>query len=369
MKKIPQLICIVLCMAALAGCSKNEPIKPANSGEEMVAIELSAMFEVEATRATYVSQAIRNVLFAIFDDAGTFESVKSISDYSAGERIYLRVGRVYKIFAIANLDNSNCPGGSVDNFFAGVSTVADLDNLFLFAPTTVTPGKMIMCSDAPARLDIVTGSPYFHTIPIRNIQTKIDLNIYNRVTDSGGGTLASGVTLHSYNINALPGFSHMLEQAADYSSPSSSADFWNTAVTIFPTGYTTEQLGSDWYRKYSIEIYTFENRQGVGTTTITNANQRKEYAPQFATEIVILGADAAGHVFNTFVHPGKGRNISGTTVVDDINNFDINRNCVYHINVVIYNTTNISSDTRRQYYKTVLCGELEDPGSGTGADF
>ena len=381
MKRILYPICIALCAAALSGCSKDGPPKPLD--DELIAIELSATFTpVAVSRAdAYVSQTIRNVAFIVFNAAGTAvepNGRKYIDDYSAGERIYLRPGN-YRIFAVANLDDSNCPGSlTAKTYFSDVNSVGDLAGKYLVTSSTAG-SKAIMCSDDAETVNITTGtpgSPYPYTIHIRSVQTRIELNVYNKVNGQFDTTVASGVTLLSYDVNSLPSNSWLLERTKasnpanyDYalSLGTPSTGYWETAVQGFPT-YTTVPLGSDWYRKYSIEIYIFENRRGNGTTTIVDVKDRKKYAPESATEIVIFGQDANGHVFDTYVHPGQGR-ISETPVVDNIDNFDIDRNCIYHINVVIKSTASISTDTRRQYYETVLCGELKDPTNGTGADF
>lgn len=364
MKKLLYAVCTVLYAAALSGCSKGTPDEPVPQ-DELAVVELSAVFEpVSVTRAT-VSQVIRNVAFVIFNEDGTVFDSPYIDDYEGGERIYLRVGKKYQVFAVANLDASNCPGSLTPaTFFSDVSSVADLANKYLIGSSTAAD-KVIMCSDAPVILDIVTGPSYSHPIEIRCVQTRIDFNVYNKCDSSGNPS--SGVTLHSYNINNLPSNSWLLERMADYSDASSG--FWHTGELTFPSYSVVQASSGEYYRKYSIPVYVFENRQGEGTEEITDENDRKKYAPELATEFVILGEDASGHVFDTYVHPGKGRTPEETPDDDNINNFDVDRNCIYTISVFIKGVDDISIDTRRQYYKVVLCGNLEKPTIGDTGNF
>lgn len=364
MKNIKYSIFAILFAVIIVSCERNEiPVE-----EELVAIELVAAEEsVEVSRAANMN-LIDNATILVFDAAGTTVLYRKNVNHNSGGRLYIKKGTGYQIFAVANLADANCPGAyTAANYLNDVTQVSDLNSKYLIA-TTSTPDKIIMCSNLVTGVDVTSAN--FTTpiqIELKRVQTKIDLHVYNKT--SGGG---SGVTLHSYYTNNLPLGSWLRGRAGSSPNPSTGdyAGGYSTtkgSPVLFSTlTPTTDKPG---YAHYTIEIITFENRRGNGTTAITNVYDRKKYAPANALEITIAGYDAAaGTMLNTYVHPGKGRTPENAGP-DNINNFDLDRNCIYHVNVYIESTTNITYDSRREHLELKVCGDLESPTNGTGADW
>ncbi len=363
-------IWIFLTLAAFAGCSDDEPSGGADPGGDMAAVELSVAGEpVQVTRSnlTPLMSTIDNVTILVFDASNNLIAGKNL-DYASGERLYLRKGD-YQIFAVANLDDSNCPNGEASTYLNDVSTTAGLAGKYVLASSQTLQelGKMIMCSGIEP-LTISSTAPA--TITLRRLQTKIDLNIYN--LSDASGNIQSGLSLHSYYTNNLPLSSFLVERAVpDYprtlADPSSG--YGNIPTVNFSTipSSVVEPSPGVFYLKQSVEIYCFENRGGSATSPMSSEYDRKKYAPEFALQISLLGY-VSNKVLDTFILPGKGRD-SETPPDTWIDNFDVDRNCIYHVNVVINNTADISMDSRREYLGLTLCGDLDSPSNGTWGDY
>lgn len=359
---------MLLTAVLFSACVRTLPDGPATTvDDDLVALELVPTGgSVQITRANM--NDISNAVVLVWDQAGTTLLHNRYLDYAAHERVYLRAG-TYQIFAVANLTDANCPNGDAATWLSDVALRDDLNAKFLLADPNAT--HMVMCSGIQTKTltDYVTPME----IKLRRLQTVIDLNIYNKISGPGPEeAVTSGVELDSFFTDNLPNGSWLLERTSASPSPSDdyrTAGYGKTSPTNFSTlTYNDEQVNDNWYRHYSAEIITFENRRG-SDSRVTTAYQRKKYAPDNALEINVIGK-VGNQMLDTFVLPGKGRSVeSNEPDIDNITNFDVDRNCIYHVNVVINSTTNISIDSRREYLELVVCGDLETPGIGVGGNF
>lgn len=370
MNRIRKIVCFagLTCAVALTGCARTEPGEPSHGEDDMFAVELAAAGgSVQVSRAADMN-AIENAIVLVWDAAGTTLLHNRYLDYAGKERVYLRAG-TYQIFAVANLTDENCPNGSVATYLSDVAVPADLNGKHLIA-TSSTPGNLIMCSGVETT--VIANNTDDKTIVLRRVQTKINLNIYNKISGQGG-SVASGVEMHSYYTDNLPKGSYLIEQPAT-DNPSDPYDYPGGYERVYPTTLSNptevELTSGNWYHRYNVEIITFENRRGtIDILEIASAYDRKEKAPDNALEINVIGY-ANGAVLDTFVLPGKGRSAEPNYPdMDNIANFDVDRNCIYHINVIINNTANIDIDSRREYLELAVCGDLNPPVDGTGAEF
>lgn len=362
MKKILYPVAIVLITALFSACTRTEP------DEELVAVEFIAAGEsVQVTRAADMN-GIDNAIMLVFDQTGTTLLHYKNLKYAAGERMYLRAG-TYQIFVVANLTDDNCPGDyTAADYLSDVVASSQLDTKHLLAASLRGDGKVIMSSGLVTTT--ISHNRDDKTITLFRVQTKINLNVYN-LLDGLGGNVISGVELYSFFTKNLPQGSYLIERATssnpyDYTL----AGYGETSPVKFSAITSKDTVvNTTPYRKYRIEILTFESRRGTVSGVSSSMYERKELAPDNALEVNILSY-ANSKMLNTFVLPGLGRNTEPLpdTVFGD---FNIDRNCVYHVNVYIdgANPANITADSRREYLEIVVCGDLESPGSGSGADF
>ncbi|MDL2255427.1 hypothetical protein LJC38_02450 [Parabacteroides sp. OttesenSCG-928-K15] len=355
-------IYILFLLTTLAGCSNTEiPIEE----DDLVAIELVGLNgSVQVSRAGIDPSltAIHNATIIVFD--GTEDKVlhRRTINYTDGERVYLKRGGTYKVFVIANLDDDNCPNGDAATYFDDVTNIAHLDNKYFIS--SAEPGE------APAKMPMISGttSDPLHsvtippaplavadtkvTLELRSLYTKVSVNIYNKV--NGGG---SGVELLSYYASNLPVYSWIVEQASDYPQtldPKTTGYDRSSLMDIRQPTQTTED-----YACHSFDVYCLENRRG-SVAGLTNPYYRKAQAPEYAFEINFQGNISNNKVLQTYLLVGKD---------NDNSNFDVDRNCIYTVNVYVNSTTNISSDSRRMSLDVVVCGELESPEDGEGKEF
>jgi hypothetical protein len=382
--------------AAVAGCARVEPTP---SEKQLVPLDLVALTgRADITRA-YVDGSLSTISTAtviVFD--GTEDKVLQYRhlDYAAGERIFLQRGRTFRVFAVANLTDANCPNGSAATYFDDVETMADLDDKYFISTTAATakPTVMPMTSIGenypadPNYLDtqIVTldvdGTS--QTIAMRSLYTKISLNIYNKT--NGTAYVTSDMDIVRYLTKNLPRYSWLIERprsdTADYAqSPDSSlakpaygyaaTDFVDISYGEWTT--TAEAVNGNSYvrLKQNIDLYTLENRRGT-KSEVTTMYDRKKYAPPFALEINLIGyatVDYDSRVLETHLLIGKGREASPTP--DGwMGNYDVDRNCIYHVDVFFDGVGNIDIDSRRNYLDLLaVCGDLTPPTDGTPGEF
>lgn len=369
MKKIIYSAFTVLCVAVLAGCARDGEHVPA--GDEAVAIELSVVGgSVQVTRAGIDPSltTIYNATFVVFDAANSdaWLQTKTIN-YAGGERLYLRPGN-YKIFAAANIDPA---------YLSGVTSITALNSVYIPAASPFGPKPamvpMITGTTGTPIEEITIDSPITTTsfeLEMRSLYAKMSINIYNR-TDSSG-TVQSGVNPQGYYTENLPTASYLVEQASDYAY-TNTLYAQSALVTTLPALVTglfefTQQPGN-YYNKRIVDIYSLENRRG--DVTLTNANDRRADAPAYATVTHIMSAvTGSGNLLDTYVFPGKGRAVEANDPdIDNIGNYDIDRNAIYYVNVIINGTGDVINDSRREYLERVVCGSLTPPTNGTGADF
>jgi hypothetical protein len=361
---------------------------PADDG--LVPIELAALTSgVEVTRAAGIDPSYTTISSATIIVFHATEDRVLQNRYLADvttDKVYLKKGETetsYRVFAVANLVDANCPNGNASTYFADVDEIADLEGkYFIASPAGTAPALMPMTSigsaaDLSTQIATVVVQPpsliapvppaveYSVTIQMRSIYTKVEMNIYNK---SG-----SGVTPQSYFIENLPKHSWIVERAKSSSAaagddyPQSYTGYDNTAWDDLTTGWTASENS---YMKRTITFYTLENRRGVVSGLNPNMYERKAEAPANALEFTFTG-QANGKILYTYVLIGKGRDALDPP--DEwYGNYDVDRNCIYQVNVYIdgANETNITSDTRREYLNVVaVCGELTPAGKGTEGEF
>jgi hypothetical protein len=379
-------------VAALVGCVRGV-VEPTPEGDGLVPIELVGLTSAaEVTRAGIdpAYTEIKTATIIVFNSAGTQVLQRRNINYAAGERVYLKPG-AYSVFAVANLADGNCPGASTAaNYFGDVNDVGDLtDKSFLStaatgaAPSTTTGMPMTSIGDVAdisTQIAIVTvpdpivqGESDVVTIKMRSIYTKVSFTIYNRND--------SGVTPQSYLVENLPVGSWIWERPlgggglppdyADYLAAQTPPQpgYVNMALATFApaaSGWAGAPAPLDGYKMYSFDLYTLENRRG--TVASTDVDERKANAPAGALQLTIMG-EVGTKMLYTYVLVGKGRS-AATPTDDQLGNYDVDRNCIYHVNVFINGTENVETDSRREYLdQTAVCGDLTSPENGTTVEF
>ena len=363
--KTPYIAAIAL-LAVLMGCMR-EPEKEENSGKEvLVPIELKiSEGKVHVSRASNLDalmSTIYNATLLVFDNSDNLVVNKNIQ-YDEGERVYLKAGSTYKVFVVANLDDSNCPNGDALTYLAGVSHPDDLKGMYILnSPQSIQElGKMVMCSDWLSTLTIPhpIGTSTIATITLKRLHTKISLNIYNRTDPSG--VIQSGVLPQTYYTSMLPQASFLVERTSpntDYPQtlPDPLEGYMQTGAEVLPPS-TPVYLKGNYYARRSFELFCFENRSGT-VDGLTNVYDRRELAPQQALTIYLL-SNVTGNTLVTYILPGKGRETDdGSDGPGAINNFDIDRNSIYHVNVFINGTNDVTIDSRREYLDEPIILEL-----------
>lgn len=372
----------------LAGCSGSDEYSPEDQ-DGLVAIELSAAEgSVEVTRAgidATLATTIDNVTFVVFDGTNDVVVQRKTVNYAGGERLYLRPGS-YRIFAVANLDDDNCPNGDAAAYLSGITNIAGLSGAGMYIWATQTTPAL---GSKPAKVPMITGTTSTPlaalTIPaslttttsfdlkLRSLYTKVEVNIYNKVTSEDNATVTSGVTPLRYYIEDLPAASWLVDHPSDYTETSLTTLYTESGLVTLPAPGSTivefPQLSGSYYNKTTVEVYMLENRRG--DRTVPTANDRRAEAPDYAT-IFSLMSSVTGRddLLASYILPGKGR-AGENSYPDNIENYDIDRNSIYHINVIINgaNPANIIIDSRREFLERVVCGQIEDPTPGPGADF
>jgi hypothetical protein len=404
-RKIFYSICVVF-VVTLGGCAHVEV--PALPQDEYVPIRLVALTSgVEVTRAGIDPSAtdIESATIIVFD--GTEDKVlqcRHLTDV-ATEQIYLKAGDTYRVFAVANLGDGNCPNGDAATYFDDVAEIADLDEKYFIstvaagAAPTLMPMTSVDNSDATSSLATVTiqhpllppavGVESTVTIKMRSIYTKVVVTIYNRT--SRWGANQSGLTFSSYLTENLPQGSWIVERpladvvydsetetwsenatAAGDDYPQTLTPLWTgyaaSGLTDISTGWSTTpiQIGANYYVSRSFDVYTLENRRGI--VAGVSAHQRKEKAPQYALQLTAIGT-LNNKTFYTYVLVGKGR-VPETPPDWWYGNYNVDRNCIYHVNLYVNSINNIEQDTRREYLDVVVVqNDLVSPTPDTIIDF
>jgi hypothetical protein len=224
---------------------------------------------------------------------------------------------------------------------------------------------------------------------MRSIYTKVAVTIYNR-TDSEGANL-SGLTFSSYLAENLPQSSWIVERpladvvydseaktwsenatAAGDDYPQTLTPVWTgyaaSGLTDISTGWTATpiQKETDYYVSRSFDVYTLENRRGI--VPGVSALRRKEMAPERALQLTVVGT-LNGKPFYTYVLVGKGR--APETPPDWwYGNYNVDRNCIYHLNLYVNSITDVEEDSRREYLDVVAVqNDLIPPTSDPVIDF
>jgi hypothetical protein len=387
-RKIVYCACGV-CVVTLGSCVRNE-VEPSEFEDRLVPIELVGLTgAAEITRAG-IDQSftdIKTATIIVFNSDGTEVLQRRNLNYAAGDRVYLKTGASYNVFAVANLSDGNCPNGDWETYFNDVYMVGGLSEKLLLstvtagaAPSTTTGMPMTSIDSYANQIaivevpdPIVIGESDVVTIKMRSIYTKVALTIYNKSD--------SGVTPQSYLVENLPIGSWIVERQqayanhdyADYLAAQTppQAGYVNSSLTSFSPAaseWSTAPAPLDNYKMHSFDIYTLENRRGPETAPSADMDARRDNAPANALDVTIIGA-ANNKMLYTHVLVGKGRNAAIPTD-DALGNYDVDRNCIYHVNVYINGTANVEVDTRREYLDVVaVCGDLTSPVDGTEVEF
>lgn len=335
---------------------------------------------------------IDDVHMLIFQDSngdGVIEDtdpliIRNFYEYGVMQNIYLKQGPTYFVYVVANLDDSNCPNGDVDTYFDDVDTYGALKGKIVqfLEKTPRELNKMIMSTEGIVPISLPLNSNVFEpTIILQRVQSKFIVNIYNKVTSQSDPTVASGVFPSTLAAVDMPTYSYVLGRPVPDAGADGSHDY---AFTLGENGYYRSQSdflldgqvveypegSGNWYTKQTVEFFAFENRRGSnpdindydtdGSGPIQNVYGRKALAPDYSTYLELLSL-TEGNALMTYVHAGKGRDAEEMPVQgDDITNFDVDRSCVYHFNIVINSVNNVTIDTRREYLNQVVLFNLPD---------
>lgn len=395
MRQIRYTVAAALALV-LSGCATERFDGPV-AEEPLVAVELKVPTALaETTRAdSPLMNEIHNVIFLIFADTsgnpGALLYRRTINDYETGDRIYLKRGD-YHIFAVANLVDENCPNGNAATFLVGIEDADDLDDVYITIASqgVAEIGKMPMCSPAVERVTIASTDV---SITLHRLYAKLQLNIYNRIQDTPTvdiGTVISGVDFVTYATLNRPRTSYLIQRSGYEDHPKTNPTVLYTGrepqklpdydrVTAYAGKGAANVLGK-WYRKRTIEVYTFDNRFADVTDAAAITQQRRaELAPAEASAFFIQAnngsdpdpddedGDTSTRLFYLYIYPGIGRDYE-TPVVDNYANYTIERNSVYTLNVWINGMGNVEHDSRRDRIVIATEGDLENPTEGEGRD-
>ncbi len=389
MTTIFKKIIFAACIAALAlpaGCIKDNADdmsgKKGGAPEGYVKVNFNFITEDGKSFQTRASSDpmldflddVHLFIFEDVDDDGIDEhdlmTLRDFYEYGVQQNIYLKKNQAitYYAFAIANLDDSNCPNGNVDTYFDDVVTYGDLQKKYVQF-NNVSPsqtGKVIMSSSEALALTL--GPPdnpqpgdedvFTPDVIMSRVQTKFIVNIFNRVT-SAGANLSKVHPSTMYFVN-VPQYSYLMGRTTDYAYTPGNLVNVNNGYYSSPTDFIPDPTGSpqliggDYYTRQTIEYYSFENRRGTVNLN-GNVYNRFENAPQNSTYFKLTSITDLGTLL-TYVHAGQGRNTSTPTptLTDNINDYNVERNCIYHFNIYIKDTMNVTVDTRREFIQQLV---------------
>lgn len=406
----------ILAAFALTGCSKSD-IDPVSGGMDVpqgyVKLNINP---VVAIGGEYLSKAdpallnkIDDVHVLIFEDSdqnggtagdGIIEdtdplTIREFYEYGISQNIYLRKETVYYIYVVANLDDSNCPNGSVETFFDGVETYGDLKNLYVQSDRSPAEvGKILMATPEYVTVTFDQQDEVFTTVSLERMQSQFIVNVYNKVTSQTDWTVTSGVYPTVLNTIDIPRYSYVVEREVvsdgthDYPFSLANKDngYRESSSNTLPDPEVAIQFEGDWYTKQTIEFFSFENRRGsipeindytndtIGFT-VPEVYGRRELAPYYSTYVQISSL-TEGNALLMYIHAGKGRENPDYNVQpgdradeDDITNFDVDRGCIYNFNVYIKSVTDVMIDTRREYLDQILIIQMPDAISRLDAHF
>lgn len=308
--------------------------------------------------------------------------IRNFYEYGIKQNIYLKKGEVYYIYIIANLDDSNCPNGSVNTYFNDVKTYGDLKNKYvqIMERNARDLNKMIMATKEIVPIKLPAGSNVFSPqIPLHRLQSKFSVNIYNKVQSQTDLTITSGVYPTTINAADLPRYSYVHSRPVEennggshdyaFSLTNPSSGFFNSTNRFLSKPEEVVQIGGNWYTRQSVEFFCFENRRGAVSEIdnytvdtipdIPHVYGRKKLAPDFSTYLV-LNSLTEDNTLLTFVHAGKGRDQEQPTLQDDITNFDVDRSSVYNFNIYINGIDDVRIDTRRSFLDQLVLFTLPD---------
>lgn len=375
MKKIIRHIpfaCLLLA-TLLAGCVREEDFEvPAVRGEGETSLLLSFRTNtpsVVVSRATPVDllmDAIDDVHILIFKDVSGVEGIdentpvdkRDYIQYKTEQRVFLQPGAIYYVFAAANLN----AGAS---YFDDVQKYGDLQKKILVQGASLIPDKLVMTTKGVVPVNLTDIGDKTSVIFLSRVQTQMRLNIYNKVDERGD--IASGVYPVSFTGINIPRYSYLLDRGMkpgdtqsrglDFSSYTDDEHkdtvFTRTATYLLPDPVETVTIGTTRYTRQTVYGFVFENRQGRVFTfkdrdgvvkNLTSVKDRKLAAPEFAT-IAQITSTTADKVLLTYMMPGQDLNGD----LDVTNDYNIDRNCIYHLNVYIRGVNEVETDSRREY--------------------
>lgn len=385
----------LLAVALFYGCSdeieqvmNDNSVPPGYARLDVNLVAVNGKAYMTRAEADPVMSFIDDVHLLIFEDADNNGKiaetdslvVRNFYEYGIKQNIYLKKGLTYFVYVVANLDDSNCPDGTVESFFDDVNTYGDLmrKHLQIMEKTPRDLGKMIMATTGIVDVTLPVGSNVFQpTIPLQRLQSKFVVTIYNKVNSQTDPTVASGVYPSTLNVADLPRYSFLFEHAvANYSDGKHDYAFnlqniadgyYESQTDFLPEVEEVVQHNGKWYTKQTVEFFSFENRRGSNpdinnystNDTVPNVYGRKALAPEYSTYLRLTSL-TQGNALRTYIHAGKGRDNEATGVPDDITNFDVDRSCVYHFNIYINSAKDVEVDTRRSFLNQLVIYTLPD---------
>lgn len=378
----------------LAGCSRIEPGAAAgnNDGapEGYVAVEVDLKIRGVSEYATRAGEGIDDLIDNVnlfwFTDTGDdgIGGTVGIDDndplverryfeYGTRQKIYLKKNETYYVYAVANLEDAQCPNGNLATYFDDVENFGDLRNKYILNTGRQAEDrtKIVMAAREVATLHLVAdpdnGYKISPEIWIERVFAKFSINIYNKVAGQNDKTIVSHVNPVSITgLDFIRG-SYLVPRAEDFTAEatgySGETYFQPGARDLFDNStLPIVEYNGNWYTKQTFDVYTFENRKG--NPAITDVYDRKDEAPEEATCLLISSlisqtapSDMRGKVLFTWIHAGKGRSAENPKT-DDITDFNVDRNAVYHFNIIINGIGDVNIDSRREYLDRMILFEL-----------
>ncbi len=261
-------------------------------------------------------------------------------------------------------------------------------------------GKMMMSTLDVVHLSLAgAGEVFTPRITLHRLRSQFVVTIYNKVASASDPTVTSGVYPSTLSFVDVPRYSYVVTRpvAGDGSHDKAYTEgpsaYYESTTNFLPASSGIEQITvrstktglpeTNYYTKQLITFYCLENRRGSvseqdmanylqnnGAAGAPNVYARKGVAPELSTYIRLTSLTDED-ILRTYVHAGKGRDAEMTpsTAVDDITNYDVDRDCAYHFNIYINGISDVTIDSRRDYLNQLILINRSDDFDRLDAHF
>lgn len=351
MNRMLYRVLFLLLSGLLSTACLEERLHLEQSDEEVeVKLVLASMPQVQVETRTTQEDLLEDVHLLFFENRADAEAKliqhRVYSTYGAMQRVRLKVG-TYKVVAFANITNNpnyKMHALQTDEQF----TLAELRamQIELKNPTATHDGAMAMISEVQSLVITKESSANAFVVPMKRIASKVKLNIW--VKDD------SNVSVESWQARNIATSSFTMSKTAIATDPLTYPNStWitdNGLASIVATrtlfSPDTTHPAKEGYALYQTEFFLLENHHGYANG-VTTASERNNTAlrPLHASLISLTAFNTQQGNQSKLIYTIHLGNIDSNTG-GRINNYDVLRNSIYHMNVTINSATNVEVDTR-----------------------